>query len=311
MTWSHAQLFRNLAIMYKGGVPLERAVDTLRIQWRGQPLGEALERMYLQLCQGRSLSQAGRSVGGPFRDLHVALFRIGEESGGLDESLEVLASYEEESCRLKQQIRSQLAYPILVLGVMLVLLGAGLPWMSRMLPGSISCVPTLLLLGGLLGVGLRHRQLLEWLGRYRPFSDLRRSWATSQFLGLWSGLLDRGIPLAKSLDLAGQASPCPLCSQACQQLTRQVVEGIPLAEAFHENEYFAVSVKGCVVAGLESGRLPRMLKALKLLEDQQVACTIEATVSLLTPLIMAFLGLLLLIFLHQTLTPLMALLNSI
>lgn len=95
MNWNRAQLFRNLAVMIDSGVPLLKAVESLRLQWAGENLGEALENFQVQLARGRSLSQAGSSVGDPFRRLHVALLRLGEESGALHEALDVLAQYEE------------------------------------------------------------------------------------------------------------------------------------------------------------------------------------------------------------------------
>ncbi|MFN8611685.1 MAG: type II secretion system F family protein [Vulcanimicrobiota bacterium] len=311
MTWERAQLFRNLAVMIESGVPLPRAVETLQGQWAGQPLGEALAGFQLQLARGCSLSQAGASVGQPFQRLHIALLRLGEESGALPEALEVLAEYEEEQCKLGQQVRSQLAYPLLVLACLLVMMAVGLPWLAHSLPGSYSWTPCWLLLGALLAVARLRQPALHWLQARPPFSSLRRAWATSQFLGLWSRLLERGVPLATSLELAGDASACDECQQACLDVRAQLIAGHSLAGAFQRSSYFGPDVKGCVVSGTESGGLAEMLLALQNLEKQKLQATIEASVRLLTPTITVLLGLLLLIFLHQTLTPLLALVNSL
>ncbi|MBT9588558.1 type II secretion system F family protein [bacterium] len=311
MNGSRAQLFRSLAVMVRAGVPILRAVQTLKVQWREYPAGPSLDRFHLQLCQGKSLSQAGRGIGEPFQELHLAVFALGEQSGSLDEALEVLAGYEEDRSRLGQQIRSQLAYPLLVLATMLVLLGVGLPWLARALPGTVSWPTSLLVLTGVGAVSLGHRRVVQWLGTCHPFSDLRKAWASSQFLGLWSGLLERGVPIAQSLVLAGRASPCPECRQACQQLISDIVEGGDLGQVFQASAYFAPAVKGCVVAGVESGRLPAMLGALKRLEDQRIGCALDSSVALITPFVMVLLGLLLLLFLHQTLTPIMGMMGNL
>jgi len=311
MSWSRAQLFRSLALMVRTGMPILRAVETLRAQWQGQPAGESLGKFHLRLCLGRSLSQAGRGLGEPFQDLHLALFELGEQSGGLDDALEVLASYEEDRCRLSQQIQSQLAYPLLVLASMLVMLCLGLPWLARTLPNTFSAsiaVLTLLLVGAL---SVCHRKILHGLGQCKPLSELRKAWATSQFLGLWSGLLERGVPIAQSLVLAARANPCPDCRRACLQLISDIVEGGDLGKVFQASTYFTPAVKGCVVAGVESGRLPAMLGALKRLEDQRIGCALDSSVALITPCILALLGLLLLLFLHQTLTPVLGLMGKL
>lgn len=311
MNWNRAQLFRNLAVMIDSGVPLLQAVESLRAQWAGEKLGEALENFHGQLARGRSLSQAGRSVGDPFRGLHVAVLRLGEESGALQEALDVLADYEEEQCQLRHQVHSQLAYPLLVLACLLGMMAVGLPWLAHTLPGSFSYRPVWLLLASTAALLVFHRKILSWLRLRPPFSHLRRAWATSQFLGLWSGLLERGVPLATSLELAGDASACAECQQACQQICQQLRDGQTLARAFQSSSFFGPDVKGCVVSGTESGGLSDMLLGLQRLEKQKLQSTIEASVGLLTPALTVVLGLLLLIFLRQTLTPLLALVNQL
>lgn len=289
--------------MLRGGIPLVKALESL-IRRDSHP---AQQQILVRLLQGQCLSQAGTAH---FTPLQLALIRVGENTGKLDDALLLLADYEEGRTQRRQQLQAQLAYPCLVFVVLLVMLEIGLPMLAQQLPwgghGPLLWLPSLLVgVGLLLAFRLRGRWL-AWIQRYPPWSELQRRWATLQFLTVWSSTLEAGIPLLTSLQLAREANTISPCRQALQRVTQGLKDGKDLGEAFAENGYFPQALTGTVEAGLECGRLPRLLKAVLALEEVAFSATLDGAIALLAPLMLLICGLVLLISLHQTLTPLLA-----
>src|SRR5690606_15866584 len=72
--------------------------------------------------RGRDLSSLVRSGGARFDELERALITLGDESGGLEESIRELADFFSRKHKLMLQVRKRMAYPfVTALAVCLVL----------------------------------------------------------------------------------------------------------------------------------------------------------------------------------------------
>ena len=96
-----AQLYENMAMLVKGGVPILRAVQ---ICARGMP-GRAertFEQIHDQMQQGDDLSKCMQSHPKLFEPLDCTMVHIGEVSGSLDEAFEQLALWHRYRERLEK-----------------------------------------------------------------------------------------------------------------------------------------------------------------------------------------------------------------
>ena len=220
-------MLRSLSLLYRGGVPLLKSLEILRAQANQGRQKESLTQATIKLSQGYSLSQSLGQTESLFRPYQLAILAMGEQTGTLDLSLEILAGQAEQSQRVEKQIRSQLVYPIFVLGGMLLLFVIILPLLGSKLTGRPVWqeFPWAYVLLFASALWLSRRALLVQIRRSRPYQNLQRALATCQFLEAWAALLEVGTPLEKSLRLAARATPGQECSQAVERILLDLQQG--------------------------------------------------------------------------------------
>jgi type IV pilus assembly protein PilC len=115
---------KNLAVLLRGGVTINEAVDSLASQSKGN-MRKVLYRIKGHLENGVSLYSAISEEPGAFGQIFMSLVKAGELSGSLSENLEFLATWLERDSNLRREINGVLLYPKIVLTAV-VLLGGGL-----------------------------------------------------------------------------------------------------------------------------------------------------------------------------------------
>ena len=115
-----ARLCRALAQLQHAGISLSDGVHLLSQQETGT-LNPLLSLLGEKMDAGVQLSEA-MEFSEVFPPLVIGMTRIGENTGRLEESLQSLGEYFEERCRTARQIRGALAYPSLMLLLMLAVI---------------------------------------------------------------------------------------------------------------------------------------------------------------------------------------------
>jgi len=116
---------KNLAVLLRGGVIINEAVNSLAEQAKPGPMKVILFRIKSRLENGVSLNSAISEEEGSFGRIFVSLIKAGEMSGSLAENLEFLSVWLERDNNLRKQINGVLLYPKIVLSAV-ILLGGGL-----------------------------------------------------------------------------------------------------------------------------------------------------------------------------------------
>ncbi|NEQ25946.1 MAG: type II secretion system F family protein, partial [Microcoleus sp. SIO2G3] len=111
---------RQFAAMVNAGVAMVRCLGVLSEQCPKPKLKKALVAISGEVQQGTNLSEAMRKHPECFDTLYVSMVQAGEVGGVLDEVLNRLAKVLEDMARLRNQVKSALAYPVAV-GVIAVL----------------------------------------------------------------------------------------------------------------------------------------------------------------------------------------------
>ena len=115
---------RQLATMISSGMTLLRAFYVLEEQIENTKLRETVAGVREDIEAGLTFSDALERHPKVFNPLYVAMVRAGEAGGVLEESLERVADQLEKDDSLRRQVKSAMAYPIVVFSfAMLVLLG--------------------------------------------------------------------------------------------------------------------------------------------------------------------------------------------
>ena len=116
---------RQFAVMVNAGVAMVRCLGVLSEQCPNPKLKKALVAINGEVQQGTSLSDAMRKHPDCFDTLYISMVQAGEVGGVLDEVLNRLAKLLEDMARLRNQIKSAMAYPTVV-GILAVLIFLGM-----------------------------------------------------------------------------------------------------------------------------------------------------------------------------------------
>lgn len=106
---------RQIYTLMRAGVPINQAIAGLIRSTRNATLVEALRDIHANIESGRELSNCLARHPRIFSTLFVAIVRVGENTGRLDEALLQIAQYLELEKDTRQRIKSALRYPTMVL----------------------------------------------------------------------------------------------------------------------------------------------------------------------------------------------------
>jgi type II secretory pathway component PulF len=250
------------------------------------------------------------------------MIRVAEARGGIPETLRHLGHHYEARQRLIRQARAAMIYPAIVLilasGVIALLtiwllpmfasllkdLGSGeLPLPSRVLMGLswfVGKVGWMLIPAVVLGVPFllfqayrteAGKRVMDRLALWIPvFGPLLTKLDTSRFARSLASLLEAGVDVGSSLDLARGIVRLDPYRQALVSVRDRVLHGAELSEALQETGRFGPDVIAVVNSGEETGKLPESLDHLANDYEEQVEYTVKNLGQLIQPLMIVVLG---------------------
>lgn len=117
-----AMMTRQLATLVGAGIPLAEAVSALTEQVEKEELKKVLSMVRDRLNEGSSLAKTLEPHGHIFPPLYINMVAAGEASGTLESVLERLADFMEGQAKLRGKVTAALAYPVLMLGMGVLLM---------------------------------------------------------------------------------------------------------------------------------------------------------------------------------------------
>ncbi len=337
-TLSHrAVLYRELGVLLRAGLPLDRCLGLLGENPSLAPGAEALSATRDRVREGGDLSEALRAQLPAMRDDEVAVLAAGESAGRLSEvSLELAHLLEEENA-VREQVRSALVYPLLVLVLALLVLGGlvgfllpvyerllgglsqELPWITRKVLAAGRAIRHPLGLGLLAGLVLMAIQLLRGLRKQANGPAARARFrlpvlgvglaalARARFARTLALLLDGGVPVQNALRIAGRATGSLWIAEACFLAADRVAQGERVASALSEVPVLREELPGWAQAGESSGELAPLLRHAAQSQQRVWDRSLRLALSLLEPALIVGLGLLILVVALAVLLPMLRL----
>src|SRR5207253_4376289 len=123
-----AVFFRQFSVMIDAGLPLVQCLEILAANQENQIFQKCLTGVRQSVEGGSTLSNAMRQYPKIFDDLTTNLVEAGETGGILDTILQRLATYVEKAVKLKAAVKSALIYPVSVISIAMLVVGALLKW---------------------------------------------------------------------------------------------------------------------------------------------------------------------------------------
>jgi type IV pilus assembly protein PilC len=315
-----AVMSRQAATMVSAGLSLLKALNVLAEQTENKKLQSTLGAVARDVEVGFSFSDALAKHSRIFPPLMVNMVRAGEIGGFLDGALNTIAVNYEKEAKLREQIKSAMTYPVMVLAmsiaavfVMLIFIvpifedmfagyGAQLPLPTMvlvMLSKSMVFVVPVLVVGGIAFAVWwnanknteRVRSRIDPIKLKVPiFGKLTGKIAITRFCRNLADMVRAGVPILQALNIVGEASGSWVIEQAARNVANSVRVGKSLSGPLAEEKVFPPMAVTMISVGEDAGALDTMLSKVADFYDDEVKATTEALTSIIEPLLIAFLG---------------------
>ena len=312
---------RQLATMVAAGVSLIRALNIVTEQIENVKLRKAVQACVAQVEGGSSFSGAmSADPDSLFPPIMVNMVRAGETGGFLDKSLLTVADSFEADVRLQGQIKSAMAYPVVVLGIALILvmvmlltivpmfasmydsMNAQLPFVTQILVDLGKVMPYVLpvLIVAVVALAMfwkrnRNKDIIRtWWDPFTlkapVFGKLDTNVALARFCNNFSSMLASGVPILQALDIVGSTSGNYVIDSSSKRVGRLVERGYRLADSMSTEKIFPNMLVQMVSIGEDSGAIDKMLSSAGRAYDEEAQSMAKQLTSLLEPLMILFLG---------------------
>ena len=315
-----ALVTRQLATLVEANLPLDEALQAAAEQSRSTKIKGMLLQVRSRVAEGHTLAHAMGEFPRVFNEMYRAMVNAGEHAGFLGPVLQQLAEYTEQRQYTGQKLKMAMIYPFILVGVafavVLLLLVFVVPELVGIFEHSKRELPALTrgliatsdffqnygawLLAGLAVAFLAFQRLLRnpvrkkrWhalLLRIPGISRVVIAMDTARFASTLSILMASGVPLLESLRIAGQVLTNLVLRQDSQEVAERVQKNSSLNRALRESGRFPPMMVHMVASGEASGELEGMLERSATNQERELEMTMGTLMSLFEPLMVVFMG---------------------
>lgn len=320
---SKVMFSRQLSTMISSGLSITRALKILSEQERpkNKKFAEIISAVSADIEDGLSFSAALKKFPKVFSTIYVSLVESGEASGKLDEVLDRLATQLEKDYDLKSKIKGAMMYPVFILvvmgvvGVVVVIFvmpqlkslfqesGAQLPFLTKVLLATSDFVRGFWYVVILAIVGLvfliryilkseKGRLAWDFIKIKIPVSGkLTKDIYMARFTRTLGTLISSGLPILDSLIIVSDTVGNVHYKKAILQASKQVENGVSLAEPLEANKLFPTMVSHMIEVGEKTGSVDKILTKLSEFFDNEVNNAVNTLSTLLEPVLLVIMGL--------------------
>ena len=324
---------RQLATLLAAGIPVEESLRGVSEQTEKDKVRELIMGIRAKVLEGYGLAQAMAQFPGAFPELYRATVGSGEQTGRLDMVLEKLADYTENQQLTRQKVQQALIYPLLMIIVSTAIIaflltfvvpkiievftssGQTLPTMTQLLIdisqyvksyGLYTLVVIIIAvvafkrsLNNIKVKTLWHRILLK----LPVISYLIKTINVARYIHTFGILFAAGVSVLETMRVSASLISNVVMRQAFDTATIRVREGSGISEALKETHYISPMAIHLIASGEKSGQLSNMMERAANHLDSEVKRLIDTSLTLLEPLVILFMGAVVLFIVLATLLP--------
>ncbi len=312
---------RQLSTMVSSGMTILRALYVIEAQTENKKLAEVIVTVRRDVEAGLPLSDSFARHPKVFNPLYVAMTRAGETGGVLDSALLRVADQLEKEDSLRRQVKSAMAYPIVVLSFALIVLlalvafivpvfvgvfkdlGGELPIITQFTVKMSNLLTGYWYIGILVVAGIvfafrkwktSDTGRAQW-DRFRlriPFKigDIVQKISLARWSRTLSALVSAGVPILQALEITGQTAGNHVVETSMSEVIANVKAGGTIAEPLKRAPVFPGMVCSMVAVGEETGCLDEMLAKIADFYEDQVDAAVKSLTSILEPLMIVIIG---------------------
>lgn len=312
---------RQLATMMKSGVPIVQSLEIIGNGNKNPKMKAMVDALRLDIEGGSSIYESMSKHPVQFDELYRNLVKAGETAGVLEVVLETIATYKENTEKLKGKIKKALFYPIIVIAVALLVssillifvipqfeavfegFGAELPAFTQMIVAASDFLvqwwwlALLIIVGSitaLIALYKRSPTMQHMVDRMvlkiPVIGQIMHNAAIARFARTLAITFAAGVPLVEALDIVAGATGNTVYEKAVLEIKDDVSVGFPVNMAMKQVNLFPHMVVQMTAIGEEAGALDTMLVKVAEFYEEEVNNAVDALSSMLEPLIMVFIG---------------------
>ncbi len=337
-----AMFARYFSLMLRAGMDVKNALHVLTAQTNNKTLKEAIESVYQDIERGKTLAESMKAFPNAFPLIFTSFVEVGETTGRLQESLNVLAVQLQKEYELKRAVKGGLLYPAVILTVLLAVLVAmmffvvpklvevftgfnvPLPLATRILIWSSNFFQAfwwllfigvaLLLLGGwmLLQIKSVKYRVVQALLFMPAVGPIMQKVNLARFCRNLSSLLQSGVPFIRALEILSESTPNPIYASKFFAARDHVKQGKELSAYLSSlPRLFPPVVVNIVKVGEETGALDQVLMETATFYEGEVDQTMHNITSVMEPVLMVLVGLAVAALAISVISPIYDLVNVI
>lgn len=313
-------LTRQIATLVRSGLPLEEALAAVSEQTEKPRVRSIVMGVRAKVMEGHTLADGLADFPTVFDELYIATVAAGEQSGHLDTVLERLADYTENREQMRSRTITAMVYPVLLfvvcIAIVALLLTFVVPKIVKQFENSKAELPMLtqvliamsdflrdwgwlLLIGIVLAiVGFRRwlrdpnakRRFHATLLRLPMIGKVVRGTNTARFSRTFSTLTSSAVPVLEAMRIAGEVVTNLPMRDAVQDAATRVREGAPIGKSLGTSKIFPPMMIHLISSGESSGELETMLDRAATNQEREMDSILSTAVSLLGPIMILFMG---------------------
>jgi type IV pilus assembly protein PilC len=311
---------RQFSVMIDAGLPLVQCLEILGKQEPHKGFSAVILKVREDVEAGAALADAMKKHPKTFDALYSNMIAAGEAGGILDTILKRLAVYIEKAVKLKGDVKSAMIYPVAVIVIAAVVVGAILwkviPTFAQLFAGLGAQLPMptrvviaasdgLVAYGwiglialGLMGWGIKSyyatdagRRVLDSLLLKTPIlGSILRKVAVARFCRTLSTLMSSGVPILDGLDITARTAGNAIIEDAIQVTRTSIERGETISGPLRETNVFPSMVVQMINVGETTGALDAMLSKIADFYEEEVDTAVAGLLTLMEPVMIAFLG---------------------
>jgi type IV pilus assembly protein PilC len=311
---------RQLATMIEAGLAMVQSLQALAEQTNNKIMRDVIKDVCTRVEGGDSFSEALQKHPKVFSRLYFCMVAAGEKGGLLAEILARLATYLENTNRLRKKIKSAMMYPIVVTIVAILItifllvkvvpvfgeifasFGSELPAPTQGLIDVSNFVKRYLIFLLVAGGG----SVYAWFYFIktpvgRQFWDARRiklpifgviahKICLARFTRTLASLIRSGVPILEVLQIVSQTVGNVVMEKAIKTAAIDIERGESISASLGKHPIFPVMIIRMITAGEQTGKIDNMLERVSDFLDEEIETTLSGLTALIEPILIVFLG---------------------
>ncbi|NOY35549.1 MAG: type II secretion system F family protein [bacterium] len=333
---------RNLSVMISAGVSLAKALSILGRQTQNKKFKAVLAGLENEINKGNTLSGSMEKHPMVFSPLFTAMVKVGEETGKLSGSLELITGQLERDHTLRKKIKGAMMYPSIIviamalIGILMLIyvvptlvstfkdLGIELPLSTRIIiamsnffvnqtAAFAAIVIAAIFSGGWFFRSEAGKKLLNIFALKFPlFSPLVKKINSARTARTLSSLIGSGVDVVEALSITKNVLQNHKYKNVLEQAKEDIQKGLPLSESFKKaDKLYPILVGEMMAVGEETGKLSEMLLRIAVFYEEEVSETTKNMSTIIEPILMVFIGAAVGFFAISMIKPMYSMLNGV